>query len=28
VVVLGSEAAIKAANDERGDGFLSVTKIL
>ena len=27
VVVLGSEAAIKAANAERGD-FLSVTKIL
>ena len=27
VVVLGSEAAIKAANEERGN-FLSVTKIL
>ena len=27
VVVLGSEAAIKAANDERG-GFLKVTKVL
>jgi Zn-dependent M16 (insulinase) family peptidase len=27
VVVLGSEAAIKAANDERG-GFLQVTRVL
>ena len=27
VVVLGSEAAIKVANEERG-GFLSVTKVL
>ena len=27
VAVLGSEAAIKAANDERG-GFLAVTKVL
>jgi len=27
VVVLGSETAIKAANDERG-GFLKVTKVL
>jgi Zn-dependent M16 (insulinase) family peptidase len=27
VVVLGSEPAIKAANDERG-GFLKVTKVL